>query len=306
MMKTLALAAVAALALVALGASPASAAPRLGERSAGCEPWQGGGLFDSLPLLAQGAARGGWKHDVVADGAMREAPHKPGAPPASDTQQISVYVHVIMSTKGDGALSPGQIDAQLQVLQSAFAPHGASFTLAGTDVTANDAWFNLAQGSAAEQQMKAALRRGTADDLNIYTANLAGSLLGWATFPSGYASNPTYDGVVVLYSSLPGGGAAPYDEGDTATHEVGHWMGLYHTFQGGCSKNNDLVDDTPAEQSPAFGCPEGRDTCGGRFGAGLDPIHNFMDYTDDACMFEFTQGQDDRMDAQFAAYRFGK
>jgi hypothetical protein len=301
--------AVVALAAIAAAASPAEASTPVAPSNL-CLPWQTAGhaVFDSLARLGSSTAagKGGWKHDVVADGAMREAPHKPGAPPASDTQQISVYVHVITNTKGDGALSTGQINAQLQVLQNAYGPHGAFLTPVGTDVTANDAWFNLAQGSAAEQQMKAALRHGTADDLNIYTANLAGGLLGWATFPSGYASNPSYDGVVVLYSSLPGGSAAPYDEGDTATHEVGHWMGLYHTFQGGCSKNNDLVDDTPAEQSPAFGCPEGRDTCGGRFGAGLDPIHNFMDYTDDACMFEFSPGQDDRMDAQFAAYRFGK
>jgi len=220
---------------------------------------------------------------------------------------IPVYVHVIRDNSGGGDVSSSMINAQIAVLNDAYGSYGYSFNLVATDRTNNSSWYTCTGGSC-ESQMKNALRQGSADDLNMYFNNMGQGLLGWATFPSSYASQPKMDGVVILSASLPGGSAAPYNEGDTATHEVGHWMGLYHTFQGGCKTGTqgDGVADTAAERSAAFGCPVGRNTCTGRKYPGNDPITNFMDYTDDGCMFEFTNGQDSRMDSQFTTYRYGK
>jgi hypothetical protein len=220
---------------------------------------------------------------------------------------VNVYFHVLHNTDGSGGqVTPQQINDQITVLNQAFASAGFSFVLAAVDHTNNTSWYTAGPSTQAEAQMKNALRQGSADDLNFYANNPSGGYLGWATFPWSYAGRPKDDGVVALYSSLPGGTAAPYNQGDTGTHEVGHWMGLYHTFQGGCSRNNDYVSDTPAERSPAYGCPVGRDSCAGRKYPGVDPIHNFMDYSDDSCMNEFTAGQSDRMNSMWATYRNGK
>ena len=212
---------------------------------------------------------------------------------------INVYFHVIENTSGAGKVSDVAIAAQMKVLNDSFggltggAGTGLSFVLVSVDRTVNNTWYTTT-GGASEAAMKSALRKGGARDLNFYTNGMGGGLLGWATFPSDYTAAPLLDGVVCHYATLPNGTFANYNQGDTGTHEVGHWVGLYHTFQGGCMGAGDEVADTPAERSYASGCPAGRDTCKGKTGAGVDPIYNFMDYTYDSCMYMFTPGQASR------------
>jgi hypothetical protein len=113
----------------------------------------------------------------------------------------------------------------------------------------------------------------------------------------------------MLDESMPGGvnpddPSKPwkYGGGDTLTHEVGHWLMLEHTFAHGCAANGDWVADTAPEAMPQFDCPIGANTCPA---PGVDPIHNFMDYTQDSCMNMFTKGQADRMSDAWLQFRAG-
>jgi hypothetical protein len=241
--------------------------------------------------------------EIAADqAAMSENRHESSA---VGSITIGVYWHVINNGTGTASdLTTSQINSQISVLNAAYASTPFKFSLLSVDRTTNSTYYTAQPSTSAETSMKNALRKGTAVNLNLYSNNMGGGLLGWATFPSSYASQPKMDGVVILYSSLPGGTSAPYNLGDTATHEIGHWLGLYHTFQGGCTGSGDSVSDTPAEASSAFGCPTGRDTC--TTVSGLDPIKNFMDYTDDSCMNTFSAGQISRTDSQWSTYRLGK
>jgi hypothetical protein len=230
--------------------------------------------------------------------------------PAPGSVVVETVFHVVTAEPADRASYAAQIEAQMGVLNDAFEGSTANtaaatpfrFDLDRTTYTVNPAWAALAPGKA-ERAMKKELHTGDSETLNVYVGDLGGGLLGYAYFPKDYNNGRDYvDGVVMLDESMPGGAASPYNEGDTLTHEVGHWMMLEHTFAGACSASGDGVTDTPREAVPQFGCPVGADTC---TAPGLDPVHNFMDYSDDACMDMFTAGQAQRMSDAWIEFRAG-
>ena len=200
------------------------------------------------------------------------------------------------------------INDQIRVLDTTYAGGeggfntGFRFTLAGVDRTVNADWFYAYPGGA-EHQMKRALHTGGPETLNMYLRT-AGDYLGWAYLPDITLKGNSYlDGVVIDWESLRGAStkyADRYDQGETATHEIGHWVNLEHTFFHGCNGEGDFVDDTPYMSVPTNGCPAGKDTCPQ---PGLDPIHNYMDYSYDSCYTEFTAGQADRMQDAWLFWR---
>lgn len=248
------------------------------------------------------------KNQAKAYGALQDRPTLPAG-----SVSIPVVFHMVSdheNTAAEKARWLSMINAQLQVLNDSYAgttaPDAADtpfrFTLDKVTWSVNSAWYHVVPSTAGvERDMKKALYEGDARTLNVYAGDIGGGLLGWAYFPKDYNHGRDFiDGVVMLDESMPGGTAGKYSLGDTLTHEVGHWLMLEHTFAHGCSASGDWVADTAPEAMPQFDCPVGADTCAA---PGLDPIHNFMDYTQDSCMNMFTQGQADRMSDAWQQFR---
>ncbi len=316
---------IAALALVGAGltasASGASAATLVGSGADDCTPGAASGArvadgssikSDPNSLSARQVAA---RESDLSKQLARLGYDKSSDPRLSNgSQKIRTIVHVIRKDDGRGNTTNRQVRRQIRVLNKAFGGDTNDksvntpfrFRIKDIDRTNNTDWFKW-DIETDDGPAKTELHRGGFRNLNIYIAKLDGGLLGYATFPTGNRSKRKLDGIVLTKGSLPGGNLSPYNRGDTGTHEVGHWLNLYHTFQGGCSDPGDYVEDTARQRAGnnVFECNRNLNTCGNNDGpnAHYDPVHNFMNYTDDRCMNRFTRGQEDRMELSWLAYR---
>ncbi|KAF8157878.1 Metalloprotease [Crassisporium funariophilum] len=222
---------------------------------------------------------------------------------------FDTYVNVVAAnmTLAGGWVPDSQIEAQIKMLNDGYQGTGVSFKFINTTRILSSLWHNsltLPEGAIEEKMLTnfgSNFRKGGIKELNI---NLVGftdtpETYGFGLPPSYYVEYPLYDGIYIRYSSLPGG-TSLVRQGSTVTHEAGHWLSLWHTFQNGCDGDGDSVDDTPAQETSTTGCPVGRDTCPG---GGVDPIRNFMDYSSEECRTSFTPGQIARMQEAILAYR---
>lgn len=238
------------------------------------------------------------------------------APRLASVVRIPTYVHVIKGThRGEGVpAGPKRVRKVISILNNAMGGNQSQasasaryrFSLKKIDYRKRDGWHHAYFNGPRDKRLKRATHRGGKNTLNLYI-NGGGPrnqpVLGWSRFPWQQRETPRLDSVSVNFAALPGGKATGYNRGDTAVHEVGHWLGLFHTFQGGCRGDGDLVADTNAEGEPSYYCETTRDTCEEEPGADPDPVRNFLDYSLDSCMNRFSAGQVRRMDAAYAKWR---
>lgn len=223
--------------------------------------------------------------------------------------QVPVYIHVITGTTDAAGFTQQMANSQIGALNEAYNPYGIAFSLSGTTFTQNDDWA-VGDGTSMDDAKKA-LRTGTYGSLNLYFhSQLSGGALGTCTLPSqvqaGMPQSMYYtDGCNINANTMPGGTMTGYNLGKTAVHETGHWLGLLHTFEGySCSGDGDLIADTPAESASTNGCPINpwKKSCPDTEG---DPVHNYMDYSTDACYSTFTDDQVQRIAVLWTQYRAG-
>jgi hypothetical protein len=230
--------------------------------------------------------------------------------------EIPVMVNVLYNTSQQN-ISNDQIASQIQVLNDDFNARNADFSNIPAEFTDEATGMNYQfrlvdvvrkysskTSWGTRDAMKSAKKGGIdptdpARVLNIWVCNIGGGTLGYAQFPGGPLST---DGVVIgpEYFGNTGYVSAPYNKGRTATHEVGHWLNLRHIW-GDATCGSDLVSDTPTHNTYNFGCPSypKLNSCSATKAAEM--TMNYMDYTDDACMYMFSKGQKMRTDAIFAA-----
>jgi hypothetical protein len=252
-----------------------------------------------------------------------------GAAPLPAVIHVPVQMHIVHGRhRADRKVSRQAARRLFYTLRAAFngrqnsamTPTGIIFELNAITVSRNDAWFHARPSSKADKQMKRHLHRGKRRVLNVYLndeKSQGQALLGFARFPWLAGPYPKLDGVTINVGTLPGGKFRGYNLGDTIVHETGHWLGAFHTFEGGCEAPGDYIADTAAEGEPSFTCPRTRDTCPTELPADwvlgdpepepvFDPVTNFMDYSYDSCMNNFTPGQRTRMVTLFMRYRYGR
>lgn len=168
---------------------------------------------------------------------------------------------------------------QFEVLNTAFQPANFSFILQGIEWDSSKSFTSFSYPYGGSWYHK-----GDKSSLNIFFVKhiswQADLILGGESsgpdLLEGYAKE---DGVRIAAGTVPGGYFEAFSGGLTTVHEVGHWFGLEHTFEGGCDGEGDFIDDTPASANASRGCLIGRNSCPGK--EGLDPIHNMMDYSDE-------------------------